>query len=106
MTFRGRSDGLLVESDKKLNISFSRRQCVAPITLWTSRPCFRPSLTNITQHHFNAQHRLSSTATQIQQKSRQAGSEVISKQIFEILTWPSVVQGVVICSFIPKPTGG
>ena len=37
MTFRGRSDGLVVESNRKEN-SFSRRQCVAPIALKDKPP--------------------------------------------------------------------
>src|SRR4029434_4781009 len=65
MTYRGRSDGLVVEFGRKKMITFkctchlrdlqgyrvyqefffffSPRQCVAPIALWTSRPwcCFR-----------------------------------------------------------------
>src|SRR4029434_10372552 len=45
-------------------------------------------------YNFDPHNRLSGTATQIQQKSRQTRSEVISKQIFEILTWASVVQEV------------
>ena len=35
-------------------------------------------------YNFDPHNRLSGTATQIQQKSRQTGSEVISKQIFEM----------------------
>ena len=37
MTFRGRSDGLVVESNRKEN-SFSRRQCVAPFALMDKPP--------------------------------------------------------------------
>ena len=36
-TYRGRSDGLVVESDRKKN-SFSRRQCVALIALMDKPP--------------------------------------------------------------------
>src|SRR4029434_7207933 len=42
------------------------------------------------QHNFDPHNRLSGTATQIQQKSRQTGSEVICKQIFKLST-PNLV---------------
>src|SRR4029434_1401552 len=47
---------------------------------------FRPSLTKVIENNFDPQNRLYGTAPQIQQKSRQTGSEVISQQIFQILT--------------------
>src|SRR4029434_2982551 len=50
----------------------------------------RPSLTKCIQQNFDTHNRLSGTATQIQQKSSQTGSEVISQQIFQIST-PNLV---------------
>src|SRR4029434_8555290 len=51
---------------------------------------FRPSLTKLNQQNFDPHNRLSGTATQIQQKSSQTESEVISQQIFQIST-PNLV---------------
>src|SRR4029434_1990382 len=51
---------------------------------------FRPSLTKNIEYNFDPHNRLSGIATQIQQKSRQQGSEVICKQIFQIST-PNLV---------------
>ena len=53
---------------------------------------FRPS-DKLIQQNFDPHNRLSGIATQIQQKSRQQGSEVICKQNFEIQTWVTLVQG-------------
>src|SRR4029434_671009 len=46
----------------------------------------RPSLAKCIQQNVDLHNCLSGTATQIQQKSRQTGSEVISQQIFQIST--------------------
>ena len=51
---------------------------------------FRPSLTKAMVENVDLHHRLSVTANQIQQKSHQKGSEVISQQFFEAVT-PSLV---------------
>src|SRR4029434_250438 len=51
---------------------------------------FRPSLTKVLQPNFDPHNRLSGTATEIQQKRCQTGSEVISQQIFQIST-PNLV---------------
>ena len=51
---------------------------------------FRPSVTKVIENNFDPHNRLFGTANQIQQKSRQTGSEVIYQQIFEIST-PTLV---------------
>src|SRR4029434_5175017 len=63
-----------------------------PPTIKSKSPemIFRPSLTKFIQQNFDPHNRLSGTATQIQQKSSQTGSEVISQQIFQIST-PNLV---------------
>ena len=51
---------------------------------------FRPSLTKVIENNFDLHNRLSMRANQIQQKSCQTGSEVISQQFFEEVT-PNLV---------------